>query len=294
MLIWVWFFKNEKDFYEKLYSSGIKRLNAGKYLRAKLLLQKVLKFDSTYKDAQFNLGIAHLKLKEYNLARVCFESVLISTPKNFESLFYLAQALQLQGLYEDASEFYQKAIAENANSVDCFFNLGFVYYKQHKFDTALEFLNKANLMFPDNEQILFYLNRCNDELCTYDDDAQGLQIIDEYLKMSKTPNLPVEFNIAVARAYAKLGKIDKSEEYCKKSLNDNSENIESYKLLGLIQLIKKDFIETKNILATALHLQPSNKDLHALLSYTLCCQVDNCGMKQCREKYYQLMKKFIK
>lgn len=294
VFVWLWFFKNERDFCEKLYAAGLKRLNAGKYVRAKLLLQKVVLIDSKYKDVEYNLGTAYLKLKEYDSAIGCFTKVLLETPKNFDALFSLAQSFQFKRLYDDAANTYLKAIDENDKSVDCYFNLGYAYYKQAKYDHALEILDKANAMYPNNEQILFYINRCNDELCAYDGAEQGLNIIDEYLKMAKSKNIPEEFNISVARAYAKMGKIKEAEEFCKKSLSSNSESVESYKLLGLIRLIKKDFTETKNLLATALHLQPNNKELHNLLSYALCVQVDDCGLKQCREKYYKLMKKFIK
>lgn len=294
VLTWAWFFKNEKDFCENMYAAGLKRLEAGKYLRAKLLFQRVLLMDSKYKAARFNLGVACFNLNDYNLAQNSFEQVLSDSPKDFDATFFLAQTLQLKRNYETSAEVYLKAIELNDKCVDCYFNLGFVYYKQAKYEQALEYLNKANTMHPENERILFYINRCKDELCSYDEVSQGLEIIDEYLSISDTSNLPKDFHLLIARAYAKVGMIDKSEEYCKISLSEDTEDIESYKLLGLIRLIKKDFIETKSLLSTALHLQPKNKELHNLLSYVLCYQVDDCGLNRCREKYYKLMRNFLK
>lgn len=132
-----------------------------------------------------------------------------------------------------------------------------------------------------------------DELCNYNDQEEGQNIIDNYLKIASESDLPLEFNISIATAYAKIGDLEQSNEYCQKALLLNSEDIEGYKLLGLIQLAKRNFVATKVTLSTALHLQPKNKELHDILSYALCQQLDNCPLDKCRETYNELMKKFL-
>lgn len=265
-----------------------------KYKKAKGFFLKTLALDSKYKNARLNLGIAYLKLKDFNSAQDCFETVLKDSPKSFDVLFYLAQTLHVKGVYNQASDYYLKAIEVNDKSFDAYFNFGIVLFNQKMYKEALDSLQKANLLCPENDKILYYITRCNDELCDYEDESKAQQIIDDYMLLSQKSDLPKEIYISIAKAFAKIGEVEKAEEYCQKALVNNSEDVESYKLFGLIQLIKRDYVQTKNVLSTALHLQPQNRELHTLLSYVLCFQVDSCTLKNCRQKYFKLMKKFIK
>lgn len=296
-IAWIWFFKNEKALCRKLYAAGLESFKTEDYKKAKGFFSRIVFLNPNYKDSKYKLGLIYLKLKNYDAAHDLFKQILKNSPKDFDALFNLAQTYQFQEEYNKAEECYLSAINENDKSLDCYFGLGFTNYKQKKYDKALEFFKKAGETVPSNFQIPefypFYINKCNDELCSYEENGEGQSIIDNYLKMAKEPNLPREFNISLATAYAKMGNLEQANEYCQKSLLINAEDIESYKLLGVIQLAKKDFVATKNTLSTALHLQPKNKELHDLLSYALCQQVDDCPLQKCREKYNELMEKFL-
>lgn len=182
---------------------------------------------------------------------------------------------------------------DDKNGLNNFLSLGLADFEQKNYEKALESFNK-HPNAKDNEQVLFYINRCNDELCNYDDAEQVSKIIDEYLRIEAIGNTPKDFNITVAKAYAKIGEIEKAEQYTQKALLENAEDVENYKLLGLIQLANKDFVDAKNTISTGLSLQPKNKELHDILSYGLCYQVDNCTLSECREKYHSLIKKRLK
>lgn len=293
-LVWMWFFKNEKAFCEKLYNKGLKEFKSEQYKKARTLFSRITIMIPDFKDTRYRLGLTYLKLKEYEKAKTEFELCLKTSPDDFDILFNLALSLLNLKLYEQAEEFYLKALDKNEKDVNCFFGLGLINYNLKKFETAMQFFQKADELSPNNPLYLFYINRCKDELCTYDEEEQVNTIIEAYLKLLEYPNLPKEFHIVLAGAYAKSGNIQESEKYCKLALTKNFENVECYKVLGLIQLIKKDLEETKNTLKTALNLQPNNEEIHNLLSYTLCYQVDDCPLGTCRQKYYELIKKFLK
>ena len=291
---WAWFFKNEKDFCEKLYNAALEANKEEKYKKANGLFSKITRINSSYKDAKYRLGLTYLDLCEYENAVDCFETIIKATPKNFDALFHLAIAFQHLKKYNNAEEAYTKALSENVKSGDCLFGLGFINYCQKKYEQAIEYFEKADETYEDKIKLMFYVNKCNDELATYDQEIQGETIIAQYLRLANEPNLPKEFNIAIAKAYAKTGQIESSMEYCKKALLVNSEDIESYKLLGLLQLVQQDYAGTKSTLSTGLHLQQSNKEMHNLLSYAFCQQVDSCALSQCRAKYHELINKFLK
>jgi len=292
-VVWAWFFKNERAFCEKLYSAGVKAFEELKFQKAKTFFSKINSINPSYKDVTYKLGLTCFELLEYDKATTYFESVIKITPKNFDALFHLALSFQLQELYDKAEEAYKKALKENEKSGDCLFGLGFICYKQTKYKEAIEFFENAKETFADKVKLDFYINKCHDELTTYDEDSQSAKIIEEYLKIANEPKLPKEFNISLAFAYAKTGQIPQALEYCKKSLLENPEDIESYKLLGLIQLVQQDYVATKSTISTALHLQPNNKELHNILSYVLCQQIDNCELQDCRNKYHELIKNFL-
>jgi len=76
-----------------------------------------------------------------------------------------------------------------------------------------------------------------------EDDYQ--KIIDSYAKIADSSDLPPEFNTVLAVVYAKTGKIDESLAYCRKALTINTEDIRAYRILGLIQFLKKDLVGAK-------------------------------------------------
>lgn len=292
-VIWLWFFKNENSTSpQEKYKKALKAFSKGNYKKAKELFIQVVDLDANFKDVQYNLGSCLLRLAEYDNAKSCFEAALKNSPKNFDILLNIAQTLQKQKKYDEAEEYYTKAIDENDKNFQSYLGLGILNCDKQDYNKALEYLEKAKTLAPDNIQILFYIAKCKAELCDFDinDDCQA--IINEYLSMSDKKDLPAEFNVSLARIYAKSGQIAKALEFAKKALNNDSEDVEAYKLLGLIQLIKKEFVDAKGTLSTALHLQPKNQELQEILSYLLCQQDDSNERKRCREKYHEMIKKY--
>ncbi len=294
IFVWIWFFKNETNFCEKLYERGIEAFKEEKYKRAKKFFTEIILMIPTYKDARYKLGLAHLMLGEYEGAKHCFEIVLKEAPKNSDAMFSLGEAYLFLENIEKAEEHYTNALKEKPESFEYNIGMGLLKIKQKDFEKALEYLNKADNIKPGNIKVKFYINKCLDELCDYEEEEKVEQIIERYLEIENKKDFPKELYITIAKAYAKLGKIEEAEEYCKKALRTNAEDVESYKFLAITNLLKRNFSSAKNFLVTALHLQPKNSELHNLLSYVLCYQVDNCPIKRCREKYHEMVSKMLK
>lgn len=290
----MWFFSGEKESYGKIYEMGMKEFNAEQYKKAETFFSKIIAMAPKYKDAKYKLGLIYLKLKNYEKAKVQFEESLSDSPNNYDILYNLASSLQHLEKFDEAEAIYTKAMKENDKSTDSYFGLGLVKYNQKDYAQALEFFTKADQMAPDNNLYSFYINKCKDATTDYEDLNQVNEIINNYLGLENTSELPDDFELSLALAYIKTGNIDEAEKYCKKALMKNPEEVESYKILGLINLVKKEFEEAKSFLKTALNLKPNSKELHEILSYALCYQVDNCTLNECREKYFKLVKNFLK
>lgn len=290
IFVWIWFFKGNKISSSNLYKVGNKAFENKDYKKAK----KILSLITDSLEAKYKLGITHFNLGEYEQSRGCFEQILKNSPKNFDALFNLAKTLEAEKNITQALEFYNKALGENPKKIECYLSIGNLYQYQGDCVKAIETLEKALEFEPDNTNILFNIIKCKGELIDPENQEEYQKIIEEYINISDRSDLPLDFHFSFAKTYAKSGEIERSLEYCQKAIALNSEDIEAYQLLGLIQLLRQDVEGAKNSLAVALSFQPSNKETHNIFSYVLCQNVTSCTLNQCRENYYKLIKKHLK
>lgn len=291
--VWFWFYKGGNIFgsFGRNLKEAIKKdFEKGNYKKVKELLLKDSGIENNI-DNKYKLGEVHLKLQEYEEAAVCFEDVLKKNPKHFDAMMGLAQAFHLQERYSEAMEFYDKASKENVKDMDCPLNMGEILFKTGEFAKALEILEKAKELAPENVKISFAIVKCKSELCNVDNKEECQQLIDEFNKLAGQEDLPKEFDSVIAKLYAKTGQIEDALYHCQNAVESNEEDIEAYKLLGLMQLLKKDFAGAKNSLSVALHFQSNNAEIHRLFSYLLCSHEDGCAMQKCRQKYFDLIRK---
>lgn len=291
--VWFWFFKKETITSQGIYKKGMKAFKRKNYNKAKDLFSQSFALDANNEDAQYMLGSALFELGEHNNAKEYFENVLKTSPQKFSALFLLAQILQEQENYEEAESIYKKILEEKPKDYRSYLNLGIINYRKQDYAAALNLFTQAKKLSPKNAQVSFYITICKGEICSFEKEKEIKNIIKEYSKISGKKDLPKDFNLSFTKVCAKAGKMDKAFLMCKKTLRQDSENVEAYKLLGVMHLIKRNFPEAKNALSMALNLQPRNPEIYEILSYLLCQQEDACDRKKCREKYYEMIKKFV-
>lgn len=289
-LVWYLFYKGIGTFSKNLKKAIKKDFEKGNFKKAKYLLLKDPDLENN-PDNMYRLGIVHLKLNEYSEANTCFEAVLKKEPKHFDALMGLAQTYQFQERYAEAMEAYEKASKENVKDVNCPLNMGEILFKMGDYPKAIEILEKAKELAPENIKISFAIAKCKSEICNVDNNEEYQALINEFQSLEGKEDLADEFDITLAKLYARTGQLDDAFYHCKNATEKNEENIEAYKLLGLIQLLKKDFVGAKNSLTVALNFQSNNDEIHRLFSYLLCSHEDGCAMQKCRQKYYDLIRK---
>lgn len=297
-LSWAWYLQKSKPDFEILYKEGLRALKKKDLEKAEKLLSKSLENKPDSKESLYQLALVCLKSEKYDEAKETLEKLLKLSPKDFGALFNMGVVLQHQGSYDQANEYYLKALKENPNDADCNLNFGIVNFEQKNYDVATEYFEKSANLLPEANKptASFYLIKCKNEAPKEESPEAQQTVIEEYLNFETAhpQNLPKDFHLSVAKAYAKSGKIKESFERCQKSLEINSSDIDAYKQMALMQLIGKDFVGAKKTLSTALSLQPKDEELHNLLSYVLCQQSNICEAKKCREKYQELIKNKFK
>lgn len=291
--VWLWFYKGDDFSIELSYFAGKSAFKSGNLKKAKEKLLKVKETKSS-PDVIKKLGIVHLNLKEFDEAKACFEQILKASPNDIDALTSLTQILQVQGRDEEALEIYNKLLSIDAKNVSYHINIANIYLKKGDNEKALETLLSAKEIAPDDKNVAFAITKLKSESCNVDDETGFNNLLDEYKQLSGEKNLPKDYDISIANLYAKNGEIDKAFNHCKKALEFNSEDVQASRLMGLIQLIKKDFAGAKNSLTAALNLQPSSKETHEIFSYLICNQDSGCERKKCRETYSKLVQRHIK
>lgn len=294
VLVWSWFFKNELQISERFYKLGCTAFETQNYKRAKSLFEKALNIGPSNLDALFMLCKTHFKMKEYESVETGLNQLIKNNPKNFDAVLLLAKAYLKLSKLNEAEEAYKNALKLNEKCYECNCGLGSIKFESQEFEEALTYFEAAKELFEgENSEIDFYIARCYDELCDYEDETKIGEIINKYLELESKASLPPEFNITLAKAYSKIGEVESAEKYCNKAIALNPEDSENYKLLSVIQLIKKDYSSAKTNLTTGLKLHPKDEEMKNVLSYALCYQVSNCAIQRCREKYFQVINNFL-
>lgn len=251
-----------------LYNNGIEEFELANYKKAKKLFLRAIEKKPDFFEALLRLGLLYFKLSDYDAAKSCFEKIIETSPDNFIVTYNLALTMQMMKLNDEAITYYHKAISLNDKDMDSYFNLGIMSFEKKNYLEALGLFEKAKLLSPTQTSTLYYIVKCRDELCKYDNEEDGQEIINSYMKISSRHDVPYEYYAAVTKAYAKMGQIKEAMEFCKKSLQMNPEDPESYKLYGLISIINNDILSAKTNLLIAMQLDPNNEEIYNILKYT--------------------------
>jgi len=285
IVAWIWFFGvNSSKSINGIYNRALKKMEKEKYKEAKDLFIIVEAQDSNYKELQKYLGICYVKLENYEKAKDYFEKLIKTASKDFLVLQNAATVFFNLKDFQRAEEFYKKALEINKANADCFMNLGISQFCQNKYQDAIESLKDYEFKFGANVKTQFYINRCEESICDENDKQKMSEILNEYVRLSKLPEFPREFDNVLAVFFAKMGKIDLMLESCNKIISYNPEDTNAYKLLGLVNVFMKKPAQAKNDLSIALDLDPENEEVKEILSFILCQEEKHMQSKECREK----------
>jgi len=271
------------EFKTARYNLGVTFLATKEYRNAVICFEEVLKNFPDDFDSQYNLGLVYFKIGDYQTAREIFEKILESEPQEFCVIFNLALTLQMQKFYDEANELYEKAIEINPDDADCYFNQGIILFENRNYEKALELFEKAKDLAIERIDIAFAILRCKEELCPFDIQEENKVILNQYKKLSKASDLPLEFDVFYSRAYAKSGNIEKAVEICNRAIISTPENAMTYRVMGLIKLFENKLEDAKQNLFKAISLNAKEPESYNILSYVFLQQNN-------QEEYYTYKK----
>jgi tetratricopeptide (TPR) repeat protein len=255
------------------YIMGAKAYRKKRYTEAKRALSRTILQKPNYTDAHFMLGMTHYALKEFELAKERYDKVIELEPDYVNAFYNAAECLQLTGKYDEALEYYEKALKQRKTDSDIFYMAGYCAFMLKDYEKAERLLRGAKELSPERPDVLFFLNRCDDERCNFNsfDDYEGVLL--NYVNLSKYQDFIENFNFVFARACAKAGNIKKAVEQCKRAYVINSSNPDLLTLMGLIEIVTAPKGDSRNLESAKKHLLAAaalfdeHSEAHYLLSY---------------------------
>ena len=291
VIVWNYFFNLDEKKLKAITEECKKALEVGNYQKARNVLWVLSQKDKSI-EVKYQLGLSELALKDYKKAKATFEAILKVNKQHANSLTRLAEIEYIDKHYDKALQFYLDSIKINARNVENFIGIADIYFVNREYAKAMEVYQKALELDLDNTNIKLSILKCKTELCEIGGEIDCKALIEEYMQSGELKDVP-EFNREIAKVYAKAGEINTAKEYYEKMLAYKKDDIETLRMLGLLMLLKQDFEAAKSYLTQAFTLDPKNPEIHNILSYVVCQQVDNIPVRVCRMEYYNLVKEYL-
>jgi CHAT domain-containing protein/Tfp pilus assembly protein PilF len=197
-IVWIYIYKNKlasaKDFFEKLIQEN--KANPGAY---------------------YGLGLYYKEKEEFNQAVENYKKAieLFTESPYFYSAFIDASSRLNQ--LETAEKYITNIIKNEPINAAVHFGMGFLYFKQKKWDEAIQYLDKAVELNP--ELYLAFRVKCDvlDSVSKYE---EMLELAMDKAKMceNRYPDFQIDFYTRIGKAYGVFGKYQQDLEYNKKAL----------------------------------------------------------------------------
>jgi tetratricopeptide (TPR) repeat protein len=140
-----------------LYERGNRFLDAKRYAEAERSFLDALKLLPGLPALHHGLGLAYIQTQDYELAILHFESALKSNPHEVKSLYSISKAYAAIGESEKAKEGYRRVIALDPRMEGAHQDLAGLFYREKKWDEALEHLNHAKAINPKSAHTLMLI-----------------------------------------------------------------------------------------------------------------------------------------
>ena len=155
----------------------------------------------------YNLGLAHLKIKNFIEAQQFFNSALSLNPNYCEALNNLGLSLKGLGRYEEALERIDKALALDNQNIETYKNKGLILIELEKFEEAIS-------------QFQIAIKIKSDDFTSYNNLGiafKGLGLFDDALK---NYNLALGLKADYAEVYVNRGLLFKNQHLYEQAFQD--------------------------------------------------------------------------
>lgn len=160
------------------YQIGLSYYNENNVQMAYIEFQKALEIDPYNKEALNAIGTIHLlRFKDFQKAIDFFQKAIKVDPKFSEAHNNLGFAYEKTGMFNDAIEFYKKALSNTMyqSPEKAYNNLGRVYYRLGRYDEAIDAYKGAIRRVNDFYPSYYGLALCYNAKGQYGDAASAIE-----------------------------------------------------------------------------------------------------------------------
>ena len=277
------------DLYKKIEEAKL-NLKAGNPFEANKIFQELLKTNNDSFELLYEYGLFCKHLKNYNLAKRVFLTLIKKFPSSINSYILLAEMLRMETKFNDAEKVLQKALKINPNHGDLLYNLALLYFALRNFDHALIYIDKAIKLSRNNYiyQLLkseIYINKYN-----FDKAINILNELKNNNNVQKDNNKDIRIYILLANAYIKKRDYQEGENILLKLIKKHKKFELAYLNLSFLYREKNKLSKSIEILKKGINLSPDYMPFYT----NLACFYRNSGqLKLAIETHLYIISKII-
>ena len=224
---------------------------------------------SIHPEALYQLGLKAFNLKNFEQAVNYFNKAIQVDSKQPNYWLALGFVSQAQGKLDEAAGYFCKALELNPNFAQAYYQLGTLYQIKGRLDEAAANCRLALKLLPDFSQAW---NNLGSVL-----NLQG-KIDEATIAFCEAVRLKPDYVLAynnLGSAYQSQARINEAESCYRKSIELQSDNIYAHLGLGHALLVQWKMEEAEKVLRRGLFLDPDNIQLLNNLAYSLKEQSKN-------------------
>jgi tetratricopeptide (TPR) repeat protein len=216
--------------------------------------RRVLAHDPKYPQVNFFMGVSYFGKHDFSSAIQNFQHELTTEKPHSRCRYYLALALRSSGRIDEAIALLDKAVAENPNDADAYYELARLHT-----NASLQAIEKLKELDPDSFQLHALMGE------TYAGEKQYADAISEYkAALAKRPDAPgIHFSIGVA--YWVQHEWESADPEFLRAFEENPDDPLTNLYLGDIAVHEQRFADACRYLRIAEKGQPNMAQVHLLL-----------------------------
>jgi tetratricopeptide (TPR) repeat protein len=212
---------------EELIEAGAAALGSGNPREAIPLLERAMQLDPKSKRGYNDLGLAHLRLRQFDEAVTAFYKQLELNPFDEHAYNYLGLTLQQEQKFDEAAAAYRKQLDINPLDPVTHAALGALFLDQHRYPEAVPELDKAAVLAPESAGLQISLGQA---LLNTGQKEKALEAFQKGIDLSPSPVTwnKVAYNLASANI-----ELDRAAQYAESAISATDADLRNIQLAHL-------------------------------------------------------------
>ncbi len=238
-----------KDTYLRL---GIGQLEAEQFEGAADSLKHAVELNPENDNLKYRLAETYKKIGKYEEASSIYLTLAQNNPDNAQ--FYYNMMVRMYdeaNMPDKAIESAKKLIEVEPNSPDAYYNVGYMYMRQDRFNEAIPLFEKAIELDPELEYAYMNLAVCHSRINQYTKSIEVLKVLTE-----KKPN-NTDAWLSIAVNYLRMKNWRAAISPLRKTIELDPKNSQAYYNLGIAYLNLRDNDNARRVYLQLKEIDPN-------------------------------------